>query len=99
MALEKIVFVLGDNLPAIYNLLFQTDDCNVDKPKIRSNQDYSDKIKAIYAQVSTECGISVEKTQIVAKTLCSSLYVHDFYLCVDGKSERDGDASQPSAKR
>ena len=38
-------------------------------------------------------------TQIAVKTLCSSLYGHDFYFCVDGKSEMDGGASQPSAKR
>ena len=54
MALEKIVFVFGDKLPAIYNLLFQTDDCNVDKPKIRSNQDCSDKIKAIQQSVACQ---------------------------------------------
>ena len=36
---------------------------------------------------------------IAVKTLCSSLYGHDFYFCVGDKSERDGDASQPSAKR
>ena len=99
MTLERIVFVLGDKLPTIYNILFQTDDCNFDKPKIRSNQDCSDKIKATYAQVSTEYGILIEMAQITVKTTCSFLYVHDFFLCVDDKSERDGDTSQPSAKR
>ena len=46
MALEKIKFVLGNKLPTIYNLLFQTDDCNVDRPKICSNWDFSGNIKA-----------------------------------------------------
>ena len=36
---------------------------------------------------------------IAVKTICSFLYAHGFYLCVDDKSERNGDASQPSAKR
>ena len=34
MALEKIAFILADKLSTIYNLLFQTDDCNIDKLKI-----------------------------------------------------------------
>ena len=93
------VFVLGGKLSTNYNLVFQTDDCNADKPKICSNRDSSDKIKVTYAQVSTECGISIEMTQIAVKTTCSSLYDHNFYHCVDDNSERDGDASQPSAKR
>ena len=67
--------------------------------KIRSNRDCTDKIKATCAQVSTECGISIEMAHIAVKTTCISLYGHDFYLCVDDKLERDGDVSQPSAKR
>ena len=46
-----------------------------------------------------ECGISIEMACIAVKTICSFLYAHGFYLCVDDKSERNGDASQPSAKR
>ena len=99
MALEKIVFILVNKLSTIYNLLFQTDDCNIDKLKICGNWNYYDKIKATYVQVSTECGISVEMVQIAVKTICSSLYGQDFYLCVDDKSERDGDTSKASVKR
>ena len=45
MALEKTLFVPGDKLPAINNLLFQTDYSNVDQLKICSNRDFSGKIK------------------------------------------------------
>ena len=98
MTLEKIVFILADKLPTIYNLLFQTEDCNINKLKICSNWNCSDKMKVTYAQMLTECDISIEMVQIAVKTICSSLFGKDFYLCVDDKSERDGDTSEPSVK-
>ena len=98
MALEKIVFILADKLPTICNLLFQTDDCNINKLKICSNWNCSDKMKVIYAQMSTECDISFEMVQIAVKTICSSIFGNDFYLLVDDRSERDGDTSESSVK-
>ena len=76
----------------------QPHDCNVDKPNIRSNQDCTVKIKTTCAQMFTECAISILMAPIAVKTTCGSLYGHEFYIFVDGKSERDGDASQPSVK-
>ena len=49
--------------------------------------------------MSAKCDISIEMARIAVKTTCSSLYGHDLHLCVDDKSERDVDTSQPSAKR
>ena len=43
---------LGRYVTSTNEITIQTDDCNVEKPKIHSNRDGNDKIKATCAQVS-----------------------------------------------
>lgn len=57
----------------------QTDKVKIDKLKIHINQNCTNEIKSVCAQVSSACGISIEMTRTEVKTICKALYEHVFF--------------------
>ena len=59
----------------------QTETVTPDKPKLPLKRKIcTDKIKATCANVSSVCGVSVEMSRQVVKTVCKELYEHDVDL-------------------
>ena len=59
----------------------QTETVTPDKSKLPlKGKICTDKIKATCANVSSVCGVSVEMSRQVVKTVCKELYEHDVDL-------------------
>ena len=67
----------------------QTDPVNIERPEIRKVRNFTEEIKATCANVSTKCGISVEKARVAVQTTCKTLYKHNYYLTCE---EQDANA-------
>ena len=77
-----------------------------DRPLIRHVRNCTEEIKSTCVEVSVQCRISVQSDVVVAKTVCKSMYNHEFYITeaiekdpsqADYKNEDDANA--PEQKR
>ena len=79
---------------SIDNKQTQTINIQPDRPVIRKVKKFTDDIKATCAKVSSDCGISVEKSRIAVQTTCKILYHHNFYLSTE---EQVGNEPRPTS--
>ena len=69
------------------------------KPKLRAKRKIcTDKVKATCANISSVCGVSVEMSRQVVKTVCKELYEYDVYLSA-AEACKSASLEQPPSKK